>query len=179
MASLVLAYIIYGKIKKNLKARAYLSRIILKIPLVGKVVLKIYLTRFCQSMSLLLSAKTPLVEALEMTQAIVGFYPITKALEKARNNLLKGIPLEASLKESKIFDHQLLAMVKVGESVNELDQMFLRLAEQYGQEVSHKTKIIGSIVEPLLILFIGSIVGLIMIAMYAPMFNLSEVLTNN
>ena len=67
-------------------------------------------------------------------------------------------------------------MVKVAEQVNQLDEMFLTLAENYDAEVEHKTKIMGTVIEPLLILFIGGIVGVIMVAMYAPMFDLSEVI---
>ena len=69
-------------------------------------------------------------------------------------------------------------MVEVAEQVNQLDSMFERLSEQYNEEISHQTKMIGVILEPMIIIVIGLVVGIIMISMYAPMFDLSKILTN-
>ncbi|MEP2936717.1 MAG: type II secretion system F family protein [Gilvibacter sp.] len=166
----------YRAVKNNLRFRAMQARFLLAIPFFGKLIREIYLTRFCQAMALLLLAKTSIVASIEMAQKIVGFYPLEKALIAAQDDLMHGLSLSQSMKKHKIFDHQILSMVSVAEQVNQLDTMFETLAKQYNTEVEHKTKMMGSVIEPLLIVFIGSIVGLIMIAMYAPMFNLSEVI---
>lgn len=167
---------IYKTVKNKPKFRAVQAKVLLGIPFFGKLIREVYLTRFCQSMALLLLAKTSIVASIEMAQKIVGFYPLEKALSTAQNDLMHGLSLSQSMKKHKIFDHQILSMVSVAEQVNQLDSMFDTLAKQYNTEVGHKTKMMGAVIEPLLIVFIGSIVGLIMIAMYAPMFNLSEVI---
>lgn len=169
-------YFGYKQARKSESFRALQARLVLRIPFFGKLVREIYLTRFCQTMALLLRSKTSILESIRLVKDIVGFYPIEKALESAETDLLRGIPLSESMSKFSIFDHQIISMVRVAEGVNQLDEMFATLSEQYNTEVSYKTKIMGTVIEPLLILFIGSIVGLIMVAMYAPMFNLSEVL---
>lgn len=169
-------YFGYRQARKNHKFRAFQAKVILKIPFFGRLVREIYLTRFCQTMALLLHSKTSILESIQLVRNIVGFYPIQQALITAETDLLRGVSLSDSMRAFPIFDHQIISMVQVAERVNQLDEMFATLAHQYNTEVSYKTKIMGTVIEPLLILFIGSIVGLIMIAMYAPMFNLSEVL---
>ncbi|WP_435578725.1 type II secretion system F family protein [Gilvibacter sp.] len=169
-------YLGYRQARKRAAFRAFQAELILKIPFFGRLVREIYLTRFCQTMALLLRSKTSILESIALVRNIVGFHPIATALKTAETDLMRGIPLSESLRKFKVFDHQLISMVQVAEGVNQLDEMFATLGEQYNTEVSYKTKIMGTVIEPLLILFIGSIVGLIMIAMYAPMFNLSEVL---
>ncbi len=168
--------LVYRVVKNRPKFRAIQSKILLGIPFFGKLIREIYLTRFCQAMALLLLARTSIVASIEMAQKVVGFYPLEKALIAAKSDLMHGLSLSQSMKKHKIFDHQILSMVSVAEQVNQLDSMFDTLAKQYNTEVDHKTKMMGAVIEPMLIVFIGSIVGVIMIAMYAPMFNLSEVI---
>src|SRR5690606_1093161 len=138
-----------------------------------------YLTRFCQSMALLLVSKTSLTESLNLVKKMVGFYPIEEALNTIQTDIEKGSTLGDSMSKFSFFDKNITSMVKVAEQVNQLDTMFQNLAAHYDDEVEHKTKTMGSIIEPMLILFIGGIVGVIMISMYAPMFDLSEVIGGN
>lgn len=176
LAGVALVYFGYRQARKQERFRALQAKIVLKIPFFGRLVREIYLTRFCQTMALLLVSKTSILESIRLVRDIVGFHPIQKALIAAETDLLRGMSLSDSMKAHAIFDHQIISMVQVAERVNQLDEMFGTLAKQYNTEVTYKTKIMGTVIEPLLILFIGSIVGLIMVAMYAPMFNLSEVL---
>jgi len=176
LAVVVIIVIVIQKIKKSTSYRRIISKIILKIPFFGKLNKDIYLTRFCQAMSLLLVSKTSLVESLNLIKKMIGYYPIEHALEQVEKDIVRGHTLSTSLSKFKIFDSNIISMVKVAEQVNQLDTMFLNLANQYNDEVEHKTKTMGTIIEPLMILFIGGIVGIIMISMYAPMFDLSEVI---
>lgn len=176
---ILIMFLIFHKIKNTQKYKRVSSKIISRIPFFGKLVKEIYLTRFCQSMALLLLSKSSLVESLSLVKKMIGFYPIEKALDHVEIDIKRGHDLGDSLSKFKIFDNNLISMVRVAEEVNELDTMFMSLANQYDEEVGHKTKAMGSVIEPMLILFIGSIVGVIMISMYAPMFDLSEVIGNN
>ena len=162
--------------KNNTKLRNAKAAFILKIPFFGSLIKTIYLARFCQFLDLLLSSKTPLTEALEMVKQMIGFYPIENSITPINKDIIKGISFAASMKKHKIYDYKLTSMVAVAEEINELDSMFSRLADEYDEEVEHKTKMIGVILEPLIIIIIGGIVGLIMVAMYSPMFDLSKII---
>lgn len=169
----------FQKVKKRPAFQKGFTGALLKIPFFGKLVKEIYITRFCQSMALLLVSKTSLVESIGLVKKMIVFYPIEQALNVVEKDISKGITLGESLSKFKIFDTNLISMVKVAEQVNQLDEMFITLASHYDAEVEHKTKVMGTVIEPLLILFIGGIVGVIMVAMYAPMFDLSEVIGGN
>ncbi len=154
------------------------SQILLKIPYFGNLVRKIYLARFCQSFGLLLSAKTPLITSLELIEKMITFYPLKKALFQTKSDILKGETLANSLKKHTFFTPKIISLTAIGEQINKLDSMYDGLANQYNDDVDHSTKMIGTILEPVMIVIIGGIVGFIMVAMYSPIFNLSKVIQN-
>jgi len=172
----IMLILIYKRIKHKTNFRKYSTGLLLKIPFVSQLLKQVYLTRFCQSLALLLVSKTSLVESLSLVQKMISFYPIEQALEQVKIDVTKGKGLGESLSQFKVFDVHMVSMLTISERVNELDTMFLNLAHHYEAEVEHKTKLMGTIIEPLLIVFIGGIVGLIMVSMYAPMFDLSKVI---
>lgn len=165
-------------LKTNSQYRHYLSLFILKIPYFGKLIQKIYLSRFCQSMSLLIKSKTPLISSLDLTTKMIGFYPIESSLGQIKEDITRGTLLSDSLKKHKVYETKMVSMIEIAEQVNQLDIMFERLSDQYNEEISHQTKMIGVILEPLIIIIIGLIVGTIMVSMYAPMFDLSKIINN-
>ena len=157
--------------------RKYTSLFILKIPTVGNLVKIIYLGRMTQSLHLLLSAKTPLIKSLELTEKLVKFYPIQVAINQIQHDIKKGKTLYEGMSNFEIFPKRMLSLVKVGEQVNQLETMMGKLSNQYSTELKYQTTIIGKIMEPLILLIIGGIVGVILVAMYMPMFNLSNIMT--
>ncbi len=165
-------------LKNNEKYKSIMASLLLKIPFFGKLIQKIYLARFCQSLSLLLSAKTPLITALDLTEKMISFYPIRQAISKSKKDILKGETLTNSLKKHKFFTPKIISLTSIGEQINELDKMYDGLANQYNEDIDHSTKMIGTILEPLMILIIGGIVGFIMVAMYSPLFDLSKIIEN-
>lgn len=156
--------------------RNFTAHFVLRIPKVKDLVKLIYLSRFTQSLQLLLAAKTPLVRSLELTQKMIKYYPLEIALEKMTKDISGGKNLYESMKEFNFFPRRMLSLIKVGEEVNQLDVMLGKIADQYREELKHQTGIIGKIIEPLMILLIAVVVGVILVAMYLPMFNLSNVL---
>ena len=150
--------------------------ILIRIPFFGKLIKKIYITRFCQSLSLLLSAKTPLVTSLDLVQRMISFYPLESSLDMIKKEVTKGTLFSKALAKHSIYDFKLVSLVDVAEQVNKLDDMFERLSKQYDEEVQHQTKMIGVIMEPLIIVIIGLVVGTVLIAMYSPMFDLSKII---
>ncbi len=150
------------------------ANLLLRTPIINSMIRKIYLARFCQSMNLLISAKTPLVSAIELVKKMISFYPIEISLEIIQQDIMKGQPLHTSLAKFKIYNKRMISLIKVAEEVNQLDTMFGKLAKQYSDEVEHQTSILGSLIEPLMIILLGFIVGAILVAMYLPLFQMSS-----
>lgn len=149
------------------------SWILLRIPLFGTMIRKVYLARFCHSMNLLTASKTPMIRAIQLVKKMVGFYPITVSLSKIEEDILKGKALYQSMESHKIYNRRMVSLIKVAEEVNQLDTMFGNLAKQYTDEIEHQTGLIGSVIEPIMIIFLGVMVAIILVAMYLPLFQLS------
>lgn len=174
--SLVL-FLFFKSQRSKVWYRSAISTILIRIPIVGSLISAIFLARFTQSLYLLLSAKTPLIKSLELTSKLVKFYPIQVAIKGAEDDIRKGKSLYESLAKYSFFPKRMMSLIKVGEQVNQLDIMLGKLSKQYSEELKYRTTIIGKIMEPLILLIIGGIVGVILVAMYMPMFNLSNVMT--
>lgn len=154
--------------------RKWIALFMLHLPVFGVMVRKVYLARFCNSMALLTGAKIPLIRALQLCRQMVGFYPIEQSLIQVEDRVMHGYPLHASLSEFSIYDKKLISLVKVGEEVNQLADFFGKVADQYNDEVEYQSATIASLLEPLIIIFLGLFVGLILIAMYLPMFQMGD-----
>lgn len=154
--------------------RSMSARILLRVPYIGNIARKVYLERFAHAMHLLLTAKTPLVNALELVQKMVGFYPLEQALETVRTDVMRGVSLHESMAKFPVFTKRFISLIRVAEEVNQLEQMFDRLSKQYTEEIDHDTSVLGSVIEPVMIIFLGLAVAVILIAMYLPMFQLSS-----
>lgn len=160
--------------RKTIWFRKLSANILLRTPIMKDMISKIYLARFSQSMNLLISAKTPLVTAIELVKKMVGFYPIEISLETIQEDIMKGQSLHSSLAKFKIYNKRMISLIKVAEEVNQLDTMFARLAKQYSDEVDYQTSILGSLIEPVMIIFLGLLVAIILVAMYLPLFQMSS-----
>jgi len=160
--------------RKKLWFKKYLSRCLLATPIVGEILKKIYLARFANTMRLLTSTNTPLLQALEMVRQMITFYPIEASLEVAEKDILMGNSLSASLAKHSFYPVKFVQMIKIAEEVNKLEYFFGQLAAQYTEEVEYQTSAISSLLEPLIIIFLGLAVGVILIAMYLPMFQMSN-----
>lgn len=153
--------------------RKYGSKILLRMPLAGEIVRKVYLARFCNSMTLLIGAKIPILRSINLVKQMIGFYPLEESLTQIEKDILHGISLNKSMSAFSIYPKRMTSLIKVGEEVNQLDNFFEKIASQYNEEVEHQTSMISSMIEPFMIIFLGLIVGFILIAMYLPLFQLS------
>ncbi|MEW7291279.1 type II secretion system F family protein [Aquimarina sp. 2304DJ70-9] len=157
----------YRKIMGNLQ---------LKLPILGNYFRRIYMAQFTQAISLLTSAKVPMVESIDLVKNMINFYPLQEGLHQAKRSILSGGTLSTAFDESPIFDKKMIAMVRVAEETNQTEFIFQKLNEQYNQQVKHQSQVISNVLNPLLTIFVGIIVGVILIAMYLPMFRLSSVI---
>ena len=171
---LITALIFVYTQRKQLWYRRASSALLLRLPYIGNIARKVYLERFAHAMHLLLTAKTPLVNALELVQKMVGFYPVEHALGIVQQDVMRGMPLHESLAKFPVFTKRFISLIRVAEEVNQLEQMFDRLSKQYTEEIDHDTGVLGSVIEPVMIIFLGLAVALILVAMYLPMFQLSS-----
>lgn len=156
---------------KNMK-----DRFILKLPFIGDFVKTVYLSQFTQAVSLLTASKVPVVHSIQLVKHMINFYPLQQALETVEQNILKGQSLSESLKQHKLFDDKMIALVKVAEETNQNEFIFERLNIIYNTQVQQRSKLLSTIMEPIIILIVGVLVGVILIAMYLPMFKLSSVM---
>lgn len=160
-------------IRKQDYFRAWSSKVMLRLPVFGEVVQKVYLSRYCQSMALLLSAKTPMLRSLQLVKQMIGFYPFEKALDEMQSDILHGKLLHQSMAKYTFFDTRIISLVRVAEEVNQLENIFTKLNNQYNEELEHRIGMLSSLLEPVMIIVVGLLVAIILISMYLPLFQLS------
>jgi len=170
---IVLSYFIYKNRNKEV-FRKTSSSIILHIPVLGELVRKIYLSRFCNTMRLLISTQIPLLRAISMSGQTIGFYPLEVSLKKIEQGIIQGRSLNDCMKDFSIYPPKLIQLVKVGEEINKLDHFFENISKQYVDEVSYQTNALSKLIEPLIVIILGLVVGFILVAMYLPMFEMSN-----
>lgn len=169
----LLAYLVYRN-RKGLVFRRVTSDLVLKIPVLGELVKKIYLARFCNTMRLLVSTRIPLLRAIAMAGQTIVFYPLEVSLKKVEQGIMEGRALHECLSDFSIYPPKLVQLIKVGEEINKLDYFFESIAGQYVDEIEHQTNTLSKLIEPLIIIFLGLVVGFILVAMYLPMFEMSN-----
>ena len=160
--------------RKTQRFRELASKFLLKIPIAGNLVQKIYLARFCNSMRLLINAHLPLLRAIALCRQMIGYYPIESSLQQVEDDIMKGKSLHQSLEQFGVYPSKMIQLIKVGEETNQLDYFFAKISDQYIEEVEYKTSTLSSMMEPLIIIFLGLIVGLILVSMYLPLFQMSN-----
>jgi len=151
------------------------DKFLLKIPYIGSFISSVYLAQFTQAVALLTASKVPMLNSIQMVRKMIDFYPLNEALDKVEKGVLAGTSLNASMKKSKIFDNKMISLVKVAEETNQTEYIFERLNQQYAIEVQQKSKLLSTLMEPMIIVVIGLFVGVILVSMYLPMFKLSSV----
>ena len=154
------------------------SSVLLKIPLIGAFIRKVKMAQFTQAITLLTGAKVPLLNGIQLTKKMIGYYPLEIALEKIEQDILQGKSLHESMSRYAIFDKKMVSLIKVADETNQNETIFQRLTEQYNEEIEYQSNMISATIEPLIIVFLGAIVATILIAMYLPMFQLSSVIGN-
>lgn len=160
--------------KDNHNYKKALHFFLVKIPVLGPFMTKVYLAQFTQAVTLLTTAKVPLLNSIQMVKKMIQFVPLQEALEQVENSILKGNSLSSSLKNTPLFDNRIISLVKVAEETNQTEYVFKQLSEQYNQEVVQQSKVMTTVLEPFIILFVGVLVAVLLVAMYLPMFQLSS-----
>ena len=161
------------RFKRTEKGRRMWDRIKLRIPMkIGDVVLKVTMARFSRTLSTLVAAGVDIIKALEITGQTAGNWVVEDALAGVRHKVGEGVPIATPLLENEVFPPMVSQMVKIGEETGELEKMLGKIADFYEDEVDASVQSLTSIIEPLMMIGVGIMVGIIIISMYLPMFKM-------
>ena len=145
----------------------------LKIPMkIGDIVLKVTMARFARTLATLVAAGVDIIKALEITGSTAGNWVVEDALTRVRESVHRGVPIAQPLVEHPVFPPMVGQMVKIGEETGELDAMLGKIADFYEEEVDASISALTSIIEPIMMIGVGLMVGVVIISMYLPMFKL-------
>jgi type IV pilus assembly protein PilC len=159
--------------KKTENGRQKWDTFKLKVPMrIGDTVLKVTMARFSRTLSTLVAAGVDIIKALEITGQTAGNWVIEEALAGVRQRVHEGVPIAQPLVENEIFPPMVAQMVKIGEETGELEKMLAKIADFYEDEVDAAVSSLTSIVEPIMMIGVGIMVGIIIISMYMPMFKM-------
>ncbi len=154
------------------QGRFVLDSIILKLPVLGILMRKIAVARFTRTLGTLISSGVPILEGLDITAKTAGNAVVERALQKVRKSLEEGKSLTEPLKESEVFPGMVTQMIAVGEQTGAMDAMLQKIADFYEEEVDAAVKDLLTALEPVMIVFLGVVVGGVVISMYLPLFSL-------
>jgi type IV pilus assembly protein PilC len=159
------------------KGRRVVDGLILKVPVLGAIMRKIAVARFCRTLSTLISSGVPILDGLDITARTSGNAVVEDAILATRKSIEGGESISAPLKETEVFPPMVVQMIGVGEATGALDTMLSKIADFYEEEVDTAVAGMLTLLEPIMIAFLGVIVGGIVIAMYLPIFDLISKLT--
>jgi type IV pilus assembly protein PilC len=154
------------------QGRFVLDTIILKLPVLGILMRKIAVARFTRTLGTLISSGVPILEGLDITAKTAGNAVVEKALQQVRRSLEEGKSLTEPLKDSEVFPGMVTQMIAVGEQTGAMDAMLQKIADFYEEEVDAAVKDLLTALEPVMIVFLGVVVGGVVISMYLPLFSL-------
>ncbi len=168
----VAAIFLFRYYRKTTPGRWAVDRIALRIPILGKILAKVGISRVTRTLSTLLSGGVSMLECLKITSSTAGNVILEKAVMDARRQVAEGRSLTESFQSTGRFPFMMTQMVKVGEETGTLDQMLGKLADFYDDEVSASVTAMMSLLEPIMMIFVGGIVGGLILSMYLPIFSL-------
>jgi type IV pilus assembly protein PilC len=177
----LIGFMIWGffRYKKTESGRQMWDRFKLRIPLkIGEVVLKVTMARLLRTLATLVAAGVDIIKALEIAGSTAGNWLVETAIADVRVKVQEGIPIAEPLTQDPLFPPMVSQMVKIGEETGELEKMLSKIADFYEDEVDAAIQSLTSIIEPLLMIGVGFMVGIIVIAMYLPMFKMMQLIGN-
>lgn len=159
--------------KRSLPLKHFVDRMMLKIPVIGKVLHESSIARFARTLAVTFKAGVPLVEALDNVSGATGNTVYQQAVLRMKEDVSVGYPVNVAMKQVNLFPHMVVQMTAIGEEAGALDAMLFKVAEFYEEEVNNTVDAISSLIEPMVMVIIGGLVGSIVIAMYLPIFKIA------
>ncbi|MBX7258569.1 MAG: type II secretion system inner membrane protein GspF [Candidatus Hydrogenedentes bacterium] len=156
-----------------------MDRVVLKMPLVGDLVTKVAVARFSRTLGTLITSGVPILQSLRITKETIGNEVVENAIQKVHDSIKDGDTIAAPLDEAKVFPAMVVNMIDVGEETGSLDSMLMKVADIYDAEVEIAVETMLRLMEPMIIIVLGGIIGFIVIALYLPIFSLGDVVSGN
>ena len=172
-AGTIVAFIFFKK--RSPAFSHFLDRMILRMPVIGKIMHEAALARFARTLAVTFAAGVPLVEALDSVAGATGNTVYEAAVKRVRDDVSVGYPVNMAMKQTGLFPHMVIQMTAIGEEAGALDTMLYKVAEFYEEEVNNAVDALASLIEPIIVVILGVIVGSMVIAMYLPIFKLAAV----
>lgn len=172
----VICWTIIGlKLAMRSKAVKHVTdRLVLKLPLIGDLVVKVAVARFARTLGTLITSGVPILQALRITKETIGNEVIQNAIDKVHDSIKEGDTIAAPLDETKVFPAMVVNMIDVGEETGALDQMLMKVADIYDAEVEAAVEAMLQLMEPMIIILLGAVIGFIVISLYLPIFTLGD-----
>jgi type IV pilus assembly protein PilC len=161
--------------KRSEKVQIFMDRLMLKLPVFGNLVYKSVIARWTRTLSTMFAAGVPLVEALDSVGGASGNYVYSSATEKIQMEVATGTSLTAAMTNANVFPTMVLQMCAIGEESGAIDHMLGKAADFYEAEVDDMVEGLSSLMEPIIIVFLGALIGGIVVSMYLPIFKLGQV----
>ncbi len=158
------------------RGRQLYNRMILKIPITGKLLRIVVTTRFTRTLAILLNSGIPLLQSMDIAKAVVNNVVISDAIESAKEGIREGESIAEPLRRSKVLPSMVTHMIAVGEKTGELEQMLFKISEAYENEVETTISRMTSLLGPIVILFLGGVVLFIVLAILLPMFEMNQII---
>jgi type IV pilus assembly protein PilC len=172
---LIASFVLFFRWKRTEKGKAVWDRFVLKLPAkIGDVIQKVALARWSRTFSGSVAAGVPMLQAIKLTGETAGNVVLEQAMEDVYSAAKRGGSLAGPIQANPIFPPMVGHMVAVGEETGQLEHMLAKIADFYEAEVDAKVKALTSLIEPIMIVFVGGVVGFIVIAMYLPIFSLYD-----
>lgn len=172
---IILFIVIFKKIYSTKEGKYRIDQMKLKVPVFGTLFQKSAIVRFSGTLSTLITSGVPILQALDICRETSGNEVVTRALNDVYDSVKEGESIHEPLSKCKVFPPLVVHMVAVGEETGAIDQMLTKVSEAYEREVDDTVNALTSILEPVLIVFLGVIVGAIVIALYLPLFNIPKI----
>ncbi|MFO7965503.1 MAG: type II secretion system F family protein [Desulfobacterales bacterium] len=171
--ALVLFLYAFKRYYKTEKGRATIDRMVLRLPIFGILVRKVAVAKFTRTMGTMLTSGVPILGALDITAKTAGNKTIESAIYNVRSGISEGKTMADPLAESEVFPTMVCSMIAVGESTGALDTMMIKIADFYDDEVDQAVENLTSLIEPFMMVFLGVVVGGLLISMYLPIFTMA------
>lgn len=161
--------------RRSRKVARFIDRMLLKIPIMGDILYKAAIARFSRTLATMFAAGTPLVEAMVSVAGASGNIVFHNAIMTMRDEIATGTQLQVAMRESQLFPNMVVQMVAIGEEAGSLDQMLAKVADFYEEEVDNAVDSLSSLLEPMIMAFLGVIIGGLVVSMYLPIFKMGQV----
>jgi type IV pilus assembly protein PilC len=174
VGTIMIGVYLFSRFYATPAGRRQVDGLLLKVPLFGDLLQKTATAQFCRTMSSLSRAGVPILMSLEIVRETTSNSVIGDAIINSRNEVSEGLPLSTALAMKNVFPEMATSMLSIGEETGEMDAMLSKVADFYEDEVTTTVKALTSLLEPVMIVLVGIIVGSILLAMYLPMFSVFE-----